>query len=181
MHVVLLLLLMHLFTTAPSAPLLPQLSTPRFQLISSSPSAPFSNLKLSIYHIYPGGDYAVLVTPTTADPGLLGYLNGTVADFRTRQTTFVVPAGSFDEGLVISRINASYNLVEVNAGVGTKGIYLAKGGTLEVNAEGSAGFYACESQLPFGAAVQVFYRVVGEAVPVGCALVDLQAAFQETS
>ena len=173
-----LLLLVFLYPMIISTSPLRRLSTPTFQLVSSSPSSAFSNLKLSSYHIYPGGDYAVLVTPSETDPGLSGYLNGTVADFRTRQTTFVTPAGSFDEGLVISRINASYNPVEINAGEGTKGIYLDRGGALKVNAEDSAGFYACNSQLPFGPAIQVFFFVKGETEPFECAKVELNAEFE---
>lgn len=71
----------------PSPPILksPQFNLKFYIFTPSNPS--FHNFYLSSYHIHPAFDYAVLVTNTTQDSGIVGYLNGTAAEFAEWGTT----------------------------------------------------------------------------------------------
>ena len=99
----------------------PSLNSPSLKLTSrvlTPPNSSFNNLYLSSYHIYPAFDYAVFVTNNTQGSGIVGYLNGTAAEFVEHETDLVYDIGNGNPpyGFVIQQVYSSYNPVEIKGG-----------------------------------------------------------------
>lgn len=140
--------------------------------LSSSTSA-FENLYLEPYHIYPAFNYATLYPKTARDPGIIGFLNGTKQELEDDQGDLIFNLGQAGiYGFVIDRVNSTYNPIEINAGTGTKGIYINQG-VIKYNNPISGGFYACNSTLLYGPAVQLFFKPKFITTPTGCEDVQL--------
>lgn len=103
----------------------------------------FDKLYLESYHIEPAFDYAVLHSQTGQDPGIVGHLNGTATEIAHREADLLFPGNGFPYGFVLSQINAFYGPVEINAGIGTKGIYI-DGKILKYDGAPSGGFYGMQ-------------------------------------
>ena len=128
-------------TCAAAAPISTDETSATFRLKSlvlSPPNPSFDNLYLEAYHIFPGSNYGVL-SSTNATNGIVGYLNGTAADFADDTTNLL-----FDEnpsyGFVIDSVNATYNPILINGGNGTPGIFNDQG-VIKYNNVNSGGFY----------------------------------------
>ncbi|KAG6990904.1 hypothetical protein G7Y79_00060g092080 [Physcia stellaris] len=145
--------------------------------VLSPPNPAFEGLVLEPYHISPAFNYAVLEKAGKGKEGkgVVGYLNGTREELRDGFGDLLFRAGAdakFSYGFVIDRVNATYNPVEINAGEGTKGIFIDQGVIKYQNPQ-SGGFYACNTTLPYGPAVQVFYKPKTISTPAGCSDVEL--------
>ncbi|CAF9927353.1 hypothetical protein IMSHALPRED_007193 [Imshaugia aleurites] len=170
--------LLALLTGAIAAPLSPDDTSKTFKLKSlvlSPSNSSFNNLYLEPYHIFPGANYAVLSPKTATNPGIIGYLNGTAADFADRNTDLLFNANPSPYGFVIDSVNATYNPILINAGNGTTGIFIDQG-IIKYHSPMSGGFYACNNTLEFGPAVQLFYKPKVIDTPTGCSDVELVVA-----
>lgn len=138
----LLLCLSAVLTCAISAPLSGETSkTFKLKSLVLSPSDPsFDNLYLEGYHIYPGGNYAVLSPKSATNPGIIGYLNGTAADFAHENTELLFNFSPGPYGFIIDSVNATYNPILINAGNGTTGIFIDQG-IIKYQNPISGGFY----------------------------------------
>ena len=109
--------------------------------LALSPSnSSFNDLYLESYHIYPGGDYAVLSPKTATNPGIIGYLNGTAEDFANENTDLLFISNPAPYGFIIDSVNATYNPIFINAGNGTTGIFIDQG-IIKYHNPISGGFY----------------------------------------
>ena len=141
-------LLCYLVTLAASAIAAPTSTADpshRFRLHSRAldPSNPsFNNLYFQPYHIYPSFNYAVLTPQTTSSQGIIGHLNGTAAERESNEGNLIYDysAGSPPYGFVIDQVNATYNPVEIDAGNGTRGIFIDQG-VVKYHNPLSGGFY----------------------------------------
>ena len=139
----LLLCLFAVLTSAIAAPMSPDETSTTFKLKSvvlTPPNPSFNNLYLEPYHIYPGANYAVLSPESTTNPGLIGYLNGTAADFANDNTDLLFNSNPAPSGFIIDSVNVTYNPILINAGNGTMGIFIEQG-ILKYNNPISGGFY----------------------------------------
>lgn len=172
----LLFCLLPILTCAIAAPISPDQTSKTFKLKSlviSHPNPSFNNLYLEPYHIYPGANYAVLSPQTAANPGFIGYLNGTAADFANENTDLLFSGSNdFPYGFVIDWVNATYNPILINAGNGTAGIFIDQG-IIKYHDPISGGFYACNNTLEYGPAVQLFYKPKVINTPTACSDVEL--------
>ena len=137
-----LLALLAALTCAAAAPISTDETSTTFRLKSlviSPPNPSFDNLYLETYHIYPGANYAVLSAQTSTNAGVIGYLNGTAADFAD-ETTDLLFYDNPPYGFIIDSVNATYNPILINAGNGTTGIYNDQG-IIKYNDPMSGGFY----------------------------------------
>ncbi|KAL8651242.1 MAG: hypothetical protein Q9226_004784 [Calogaya cf. arnoldii] len=141
-----------------------------------APSSGFDNLFLEPYHIYPTFNYATLWPITARTPGIVGFLNGTTRELKYGQGNLLFLGGGGVYGFIIDNVNATYNPVEINAGTGTNGIYVNQG-VIKYNNPQSGGFYACNTTLLYGDAVQLFWKPKTITVPKGCADVELVAEY----
>ncbi|MCJ1234833.1 hypothetical protein MMC14_002796 [Varicellaria rhodocarpa] len=142
-------------------------------LVSPTTGNPsFANLNLTSYHTGAGLSWAVLQNGL-ARPA---YLNGTAADFKNENTELLFSGDNFPFGFVIDRVNSTYDPVEINAGTGTKGIFIDQG-VVKVHDPLSGGFYACNNTLLYGPAVQVFYKIKYETTPAACSDVFLNVNY----
>lgn len=138
-----LLCLLALLASSIAAPTSPAETSKTFKLKSHvlSPSnSPFTNLYLEPYHIYPGANYAVLTPKSTSNPGIIGYLNGTAADFTNENTDLLFFSNPYPYGFIIDSVNATYNPILINAGSGTTGIFIDQG-IIKYHNPISGGFY----------------------------------------
>ncbi|KAL9582465.1 MAG: hypothetical protein Q9212_003273 [Teloschistes hypoglaucus] len=137
----------------------------------------FENLVLEPYHIYPAFNYATLYPKSTQNKGVKGYLNGTRQQLDGQQGYLAFDFGKGGVyGFEIVRkpdsVNSTFNPIEINAGPGTDGMYIDQG-VIKYNNPISGGFYACNSTLLYGPAVQVFYKPKFNTAPKGCSDVEL--------
>ncbi|CAO1603184.1 hypothetical protein XANCAGTX0491_006776 [Xanthoria calcicola] len=132
----------------------------------------FDNLYLEPYHIYPAFNYATFWPKSDQTPGIVGFLNGTKHELKNDQGNLLFLGGGGVYGFIIDSVNSTYNPVEINAGTGTKGIYVNQG-VIKYNNPSSGGFYACNTTLLYGPAVQLFYKPKFITAPKGCADVEL--------
>jgi hypothetical protein len=181
-------ILSNLASAAPTAaPVYPTKTTSQnFQLIANvtandlTPS--IQNYVVASYHTGAGEAYAVLMPDLSS--GRIFYVNGTASDVRFGNSNILSDEGlnqatpPFPAGLAIDPANA----VSINAGAGQPGIVLTQfpDPITELAAGGGDGFYACESQLTYGNAVQLFSKGSGET-PEGCADVTLLPQCSEGS
>ena len=143
----LLLCLSALLTYAIAAPILPDETSRTFRLksLALAPSnSSFSNLYLEPYYIYSGANFAVLSPKTPTNPGIIGYLNGTAEDFAHENTDFLFNFNPAPYGFIIDSVNATYNPILINAGNGTKGIFIDQG-IIKYHNPISGGFYGKET------------------------------------
>ncbi|CAF9916157.1 MAG: hypothetical protein HETSPECPRED_002779 [Heterodermia speciosa] len=142
--------------------------------VLSPPNPAFDNLDLEPYHIYPAFNYAVFVS---GQKGIVGYLNGTRQEFADNTGNLLFDGGSnIVYGFIIDSVNSTYNPIEINAGLGTKGIFINQG-VIKYNNPASGGFYACNETLLYGPAVQVFYKPKFITTPAGCSDVELKVNY----
>jgi hypothetical protein len=138
------------------------------------------------YHISPCYDYAVLQDPKASNTsgGRLFYANGT--NSHPFYTNILSDGGTpvTPYGLTIARRNETDAFgrrpVRINCGTGTGGLGVAQmAGSRDphlTDANPTLGwFYACNSTLPFGPAIQLFFasHSFDEKTPAGCTVVDL--------
>lgn len=171
----LLLCLFAVLTSAIATPITSDETSKTFKLKSfvlSPPNPFFNNLYLEPYHIYPGANYAVLSPESATNPGIIGYLNGTAADFANESTDLLFNGNPAPYGFIIDSVNATYNPILINAGNGTTGIFIEQG-IIKYNNPISGGFYACNNTLEFGPAVQLLYKPKIINTPTGCSGVEL--------
>lgn len=189
----LVLCLFAVLTSAIAAPMSPDETSKTFKLKSfvlTPPNPSFNNLYLEPYHIYPGANYAVLSPESATNPGVIGYLNGTAADFANESTDLLFNSNPAPSGFIIDSVNDTYNPIFINAGNGTMGIFIEQG-LIKYNNPISGGFYgtwgticgrsegyrlnvlACNNTLAFGPAVQLFYKPKIINTPTGCSDVEL--------
>ncbi|KAL8662055.1 MAG: hypothetical protein Q9202_005029 [Teloschistes flavicans] len=142
-------------------------------LSSPSANAAFDNLVLEPYHIYPAFNYATLNKKSTQNQGVTGFLNGTKQQLDDEQGYLAFDFGQGGVyGFKIDSVNATFNPIEINAGPGTDGMYIDQG-VIKYNNPTSGGFYACDSTLLYGPAVQVYFKPKFITTPSGCADVAL--------
>ena len=103
----------------------------------------FDKLYLESYHIEPAFNYAVLHSQTVQDPGIVGHLNGTATEIAHREADLLFPGNGFPYGFVLFRIDGFHGPVEINAGNGTKGIYI-DGKILKYASASHGGFYGMQ-------------------------------------
>ena len=138
-----ILSLIALLTGAIAAPTSLDETSRTFKLksrILSPSNSSFNNLYLEPYHIYPGANYAVLSPKSATNPGIIGYLNGTAADFEDENTDLLFDFDPVPYGFIIDSVNATYNPILINAGNGTTGIFIDQG-IIKYHNPISGGFY----------------------------------------
>lgn len=142
--------------------------------------------EVTSYHISPCYDFAVLEDPRAfnSSGGRLFYANGTdphpfftnvLSDGGTPATPYGLSIAGRNETDAHGR-----RPVRINCGPGTGGFGVARmAGSRDphlTDANPTLGwFYACNSTLPFGSAIQVFFasQFFDEKTPAGCTVVDL--------
>ena len=139
----LLLCLSAILTCAVAAPSLPDEISKTFRiksLVLSPPNTSLNNLYLEPYHIYPSANYAVLSPKSATNPGIIGYLNGTAADFANENTDLLFNLNAIPYGFSIDSVNATYHPILINVGNGTRGIFIDQG-IIKYHNPISGGFY----------------------------------------
>lgn len=120
---------------------------------------------------------------TEANPRIF-YVNGTAIDVRFGNSSTITNAGSgnntFPEAIVISpsdpaTSSSGRSVVEINAGAGQPYVGLTTFPDPIIQFHGYQGetFYACNSTLQYGPAIQLFYRGYSQKTPEGCSDVAL--------
>jgi len=142
--------------------------------------------EVTSYHVSPCYDYAVLQDPkmSNSSGGRLFYANGTNSHpfYTNILSDGGKPAAPY--GMTIAQRNETDTLgrrpVRINCGAGTGGLGVARmAGSRDphlTDANPTLGwFYACNSTLPFGPAIQLFFasHTFDEKTPTGCTVVDL--------
>jgi hypothetical protein len=145
-------------------------------LAPGSPLAGVQGWNLTSYHITPCYDYAVF----TNQSGRTFYANGTDAEFGSHAANILSDGGTppWPWGTIVAPANQTDGQgrrnVFINCGIGTPGLEVVKnrsgGGKLVY---GTGEFYVCNSTLPYGPAVALYYREKGGALFEGCADVEL--------
>ncbi|KAL3418601.1 hypothetical protein PVAG01_10318 [Phlyctema vagabunda] len=165
------------FPTARQAPnYAPTLQSSTFTLVANVTSHDLSpsvnDWVVSSYHTGAGTGYAVLVAADQG--GREFYVNGTAEEVRYNEASIASDGGSppFPFGIVI---NEPANSVSINAGLGEKGVGLTRfpDPVPKLHGAPNGGWFACNSALPFGDAVQLFSLPLGDTAPEGCASVVL--------
>ena len=147
-----LLCLLAALTCAVAAPMSPDETSKSFKLKSlvlSPPNSSFNSLYLEPYHIYPGANYAVLSPQTATNPGIIGRLNGSAADFANENTDLLFFDNPPPYGFIIDSVNATYNPILINAGNGTTGIFIDQG-IIKYHNPISGGFYGMSTLIGEG-------------------------------
>lgn len=148
-----------------------------------SPS--IKNYVLNSYHTGAGLAYAVLTPPSNSTARVF-YINGTASEVAYGTSSLLSDAGTlnatFPEGLIVSPQNpndasAGASTVEINSGEGQEdvGLTIFSPGNEIVHLHGldGEGFYACETTLEYGPAIQLWYKSYSAETPAGCADIDL--------
>ena len=181
-------------TCAAAAPISSDETSTTFRLKSrvlSPPNPSFDNLYLEPYHIYPGANYAVL-SSTNATNGIIGYLNGTAADFADENTDLLFNDNPSPYRFIIDSVNATYNPILINAGTGPRASSLIRvSSNTIIRSLGDSmvsrdcpcrrlrnhrlTVLACNNTLQYGPAVQLFYEPKVISTPAGCSDVELMA------
>ena len=133
--------------------------------------------------------------------GRPAHLNGTITDFANKNTDLIFEGSQYPYGFVINMYNKSSQPIEINAGSGTRGIYLYRG-HVRYNDPPADGFYgmctlilvirppeaferlitvACNNTLLYGPALQLFYKPRPLCIPRACSAVRLRAVFGTSS
>lgn len=150
---------------------------------------PIAGHVLSSYHISACYDVAELVPPISSSTGSAAgrafYVNGTGNDILTGNTDVLSDGGTppTPYGIVVpeKEESAGGRMVRVQCGEGTKGLGVKSGGlngggvpTLQYK-ETFGVWYACETELPYGPAVVLYYRGRTELTPEACVEIQLDA------
>ncbi|KAL6719087.1 hypothetical protein ACLMJK_003322 [Lecanora helva] len=108
-----------------------------------------SDLFLVPYHISPAYNYAVLSSVSSTNRAVVGYLNGTDAELAAEDGDLIFNLGIADQdipfGFLINQVNLTYNPIEINAGNGTRGVFIDHR-VIKFHSPLKGGFYG-ESQL----------------------------------
>ena len=165
-------------------------TAPNFRLvadvISDDLEPSIQGWAISSYHIGACLGVAVVV-PNTPDRTRAFYVNGTTADVRDGAGNILSDGGTppIPYGFVVSQADQTDDqgrrAVRINCGPGSPGVSLShstKHAHLTYH-EGSVetrfgAWYACNTSLPFGPAMVLYYRSRGENTPEGCAELRLQ-------
>ncbi|KAK5124076.1 hypothetical protein LTR85_002273 [Meristemomyces frigidus] len=168
--------------TSPSYPT--HTTSPNFRLIANVTSCdldpPIQNWAVTSYHIGAGELLAVL---SSDDAGRAFYVNGTPSDIRYGSAEILSDGGTptFPYGFIVPPANQTDGNgrrdVQINAGDGTTGVAIAgfpnpiPSLTYGNAAAGESfgGWYACNTTLPYGPAIVLYYRSLHDATPAGCA------------
>ncbi len=168
-----------------STPLYPPTSqSSNFRLVanvtSSDLTPSINGFSISSYHIGAGQAYAVLDSDISTSRIL--YVNGTASEVRYNAANLLSDEGTplFPAGV---SIDSTTGAVYINAGEGEAGVGLTQfpEPISELKGAEYGSFYACESELEYGSAVQLFYKLFGDATPAGCADVTLLPQCSEGS
>ncbi|MCJ1456760.1 hypothetical protein MMC28_007125 [Mycoblastus sanguinarius] len=114
--------------------------------VLTQPNPAFECLYLEPYHISPAYNYALLLPKTTENPGIIGHLNGTAADFVDENTDLLFDFSPGPYGFVIDQFNATYNPILIDAGNGTQGMFIDQG-VIKYHNPISGGFYGESADL----------------------------------
>ncbi|KAI9646366.1 hypothetical protein NHQ30_004356 [Ciborinia camelliae] len=168
---------------APNYP--PQSKSKHFTLVANvtSGNLAINHFVLESYHTGAGLAYAVLAESTKASPRIL-YVNGTATDVRFGNSSTISNSGSgnytFPEAVVITpsdpaTSSSNRSVVEINAGAGQPYVGLTTFPDPIIQFHGYQGetFYACNTTLQYGNAIQLFYRGYSQKTPAGCSDVAL--------
>jgi len=165
----------------------PYKTSEHFQLVANvtSGNLPIKNFVLESYHTGAGTAYAVLAAnDSNANPRIF-YVNGTTSEVRFGLSSTLSDAGSgpysFPEALEINPSDpatsaTNYSSVYINAGQGQQHVGLTSFPDPIIQLHGYQGetFYACNNtELPYGAAFQLYYRGYSQKTPEGCSDVAL--------
>lgn len=168
--------------TAPAYPT-PTMS-PNFRLVANVTSCDvelgIQNWALTSYHIGAGEAVAVFTSNDTA--GRAFYVGGTPVDVDNGTAQIFSDGGTppFPEGFVIPSANETdgegRRTVQINTGNGTPGVAIADPYSVPIltyddvaDANDFGGWYACNTTLPYGPAIALYYQSRGGATPSGCA------------
>lgn len=155
-------------------------TAPNFAVVANLPAGgPLASAQawnLTSYHITPCYDYAVF----TNQSGRSFYANGTAAEFGTHSSNVLSDGGTppWPWGTIVAPANQTDEQgrrnVFINCGTGTPGLEVIKnesGGGKVVYGTGQ--FYVCNSTLPYGPAIALYYREKDGKLFDGCADVEL--------
>ncbi|KAM0150417.1 hypothetical protein ACHAPG_008845 [Botrytis cinerea] len=164
----------------------PKSSSNYFTLVANVTSGDLAinNFVVESYHTGAGTAYAVLAEDNTEANPRIFYINGTATDVRFGNSSTLSDAGSgsntFPESLTITpsdpaSSSSGRSTVEINAGVGQPYVGLTASPIQTTQLHGYQGetFYACNTTLLYGPAIQLFYRGYSEETPAGCSDVAL--------
>ncbi|KAM0152915.1 hypothetical protein ACHAQE_007886 [Botrytis cinerea] len=172
----------------------PKSSSNYFTLVANVTSGDLAinNFVVESYHTGAGTAYAVLAEDNTEANPRIFYINGTATDVRFGNSSTLSDAGSgsntFPESLTITpsdpaSSSSGRSTVEINAGVGQPYVGLTASPIQTTQLHGYQGetFYACNTTLLYGPAIQLFYRGYSEETPAGCSDVALLPQCSEGS
>lgn len=171
-------------TSSTIAPSNPTTSTSaNFRLVANVTNGDLTpsieNWAISTYHITAGLDYVIL-EPNNVTTSRVFYINGTTAEVNHETSNILTDDGTppTPYGLIVPPPNVTDSqgrrALELQAAPGTAGIFLSPSVDsmphLVYDTVGlESTFYACNTTLPYGPAVVVYYRTREEATPAGCA------------
>lgn len=181
-------LLLHPFTPSSATQLKPSNQSFNFGIIAKLPSN--SSLRsiqawnLTSYHITPCNDYAVF----TEKAGRRFYENGTAIQFGLGNSTILSDGGTppWPWGLQINPPNRTDDQgrrnVYISCGAATSGLAVHPGAPGEhgggpvvtyTDGETSGSFYVCNSTLPYGPGMALYYRDADKPTPSNCCDLEL--------
>ncbi|KAF7875333.1 hypothetical protein EAF04_002505 [Stromatinia cepivora] len=172
----------------------PQSTSKNFKLVANVTSGDLAinNFVLESYHTGAGRAYAVLAENTTEANPRIFYINGTATEVRFGTSSTISDSGSddfsFPEAVIITpsdpaTSSSGRSVVEINAGAGQPYVGLTTFPAPIIEFHGYQGetFYACNTTLQYGNAIQLFYRGYSQETPAGCSDVTLLPQCSEGS
>ncbi|KAK5163285.1 uncharacterized protein LTR77_010871 [Saxophila tyrrhenica] len=180
-------------TSATPTPQLSCTTSSNFRLVAdviSGDLAPsIQDWAVSSYHIGACYDYAILQPNDGSSPDYSRafYVNGTAADARDKTSDIITDGATppVPYGVIIPSANETdqddRRPVQINCGYGTAGVVVSRGSSMKPHLRyvdktadtRFGGWYACDSDLPYGPAVVLYYRDREEAIPEECAELTL--------
>jgi hypothetical protein len=168
-----------------AAQLPPRSSSQNFKLVAhvtgSDLTPSIENWELTSYHITPCYDYAVLTEASVNGGGRIFYVNGTADEVSNGEEDMLSDGGTppTPYGIFLGGTDSTDRRpVQITCGRGTGGVDIVSGprGVPQLNyGTGKSNFYACNSTLPSGPAIEVFLREGSEPYQAGCANITLIA------
>ncbi|KAF5875674.1 uncharacterized protein Bfra_011436 [Botrytis fragariae] len=172
----------------------PKSTSTHFTLVANVTSGDLAinDFVLESYHTGAGTAYAVLAEDNTEANPRIFYINGTATDVRFGNSSTITDSGSepdsFPESLTITpsdpaSSSSGRSTVEINAGAGQPYVGLTASPSQTTQLHGYQGetFYACNTTLLYGPAIQLFYRGYSQETPAGCSDVALLPQCSEGS
>ncbi|KAF7903993.1 hypothetical protein EAF00_001327 [Botryotinia globosa] len=172
----------------------PKSTSTHFTLVANVTSGDLAinHFVLESYHTGAGTAYAVLAEDTSEANPRIFYINGTATDVRFGNSSTITDSGSgsdsFPESLTITpsdpaSSSTGSSTVEINAGAGQPYVGLTASPFQTTQLHGYQGetFYACNTTLLYGPAIQLFYRGYSQETPAGCSDVALLPQCSEGS